>query len=435
MSRYIKHMIVTGLFTTMSIPAFAQPAVHWTNSYTGFGMALPYAVEQTNDGGFVTVGTIGVNAPYSIKVDSAGTFVWSNTTFAAGPAAGHSALDVAENPDGSLVIIGTNFGQPWDARYWYSAKLNASGGLVWHNLISNGILYGNPYSLSRCNDGSFIIGGDDFFGSLSSMRMSSVGANLYERTYDCGLIEMLSLSDGTFIGAGTSMLGANAPDFYLVHTDGLGSMDWQRTLDLNQGQNCYAMDITNDNGLVLAGNDSLGLMDNDLDLFIVMTNGQGDTLWTRHFDTDWSENVQEIETTSDGGFVMLCQRSAGPLLMKINSVGDSIWSVPLSHSARALTITQDGGYMIAGYDASHLYLTKYGPDAALPAPQGLTISIADGLPVLKWNSVVGATSYEVYAAAESNGAYSLDVSGMFSDTTWTTPFLNSHQYYYVVARR
>ena len=50
-----------------------------------------------------------------------------------------------------------------------------------------------------------------------------------------------------------------------------------------------------------------------------------------------------------------------------------------------------------------------------------------------WNAVSGATSYTVYSSTTTDGVYSVDGSGVFSDTTWIAPASSEARYYYVTA--
>lgn len=52
---------------------------------------------------------------------------------------------------------------------------------------------------------------------------------------------------------------------------------------------------------------------------------------------------------------------------------------------------------------------------------------------ISWNSVADATSYTVYSSTTADGVYSMDGSGVFSDTTWTAPLSGDFRYYYVTA--
>ncbi|HEY3294008.1 MAG TPA: hypothetical protein VGL38_01065 [bacterium] len=429
----MKQMIVTVCTALLFISAAAiaqPPAVQWTHSYT-LDVPVPNAIIQTLDGGYAVAGVSQIYTPYFQKVDSLGAIQWRTFSFAAGTARGHAAKEVIQNPDSSYALVGTNYYNPWDARYWFVSKVSPSGGNVWANVVTNGFAYGDPWSLERCGDGGYVVGGEAYAGL---MRVSTTGQNLFERLYDGDLRYVKPLSDGTYTGGGNNLNSATAPDFYLVHTDLFGTMSWQHTYALPGGQICYGMDATRDGGYILVGSDSLGLPTNDLDMFVMKVNSAGDTLWTRRYNAGYSDYAWDVRQTQDGGYILLAYNGSAGMLMKINSAGDSLWSTYAN--AWALSPTADGGYIVAGFNPSQLILTKYAPDLAPPSPpQSLTVNATDTGLTLRWHSVPNATSYEVYSAASVSGPYLLDHSGTFADTTWTSPVAAGQKYYYVAALR
>ena len=77
-------------------------------------------------------------------------------------------------------------------------------------------------------------------------------------------------------------------------------------------------------------------------------------------------------------------------------------------------------------------ITLFGPPVSYPAPTGLSATPGNGQVVLNWNSVQGATGYNVKVSLTSGGPYALlnSVTG----TTYTdTSVTNGTTYYYVVS--
>lgn len=88
-----------------------------------------------------------------------------------------------------------------------------------------------------------------------------------------------------------------------------------------------------------------------------------DTLWTRTFGTPYADQGYAVQSTGDGGFVLVGAQwdpnSNGNdiIIIKTDSLGNSIWTAifgepyhnDVGHSIRQTT---DGGYIVAGYTSS-----------------------------------------------------------------------------------
>ncbi len=61
----------------------------------------------------------------------------------------------------------------------------------------------------------------------------------------------------------------------------------------------------------------------------------------------------------------------------------------------------------------------------LTAPENVTIQINGNDVVISWDTVTGATSYQVYSAVSPTGTFGIDTSGILSGTTWTAPLSES----------
>ncbi|MFH1010077.1 MAG: hypothetical protein V1784_02440, partial [bacterium] len=132
---------------------------------------------------------------------------------------------------------------------------------------------------------------------------------------------------------------------------------WTRTYGGSSYEDAYSVQQTADGGYVLAGyTETFG--GGNGDVYLVKTNSQGDTLWTRTYGGstwDWAESVQQ---TSDGGYIMAgVTNSFGAgnedfYLVKTNSQGDTLWTRTYggNNADDALSVQQtaDGGYIVAG---------------------------------------------------------------------------------------
>lgn len=87
-------------------------------------------------------------------------------------------------------------------------------------------------------------------------------------------------------------------------------------------------------------------------ILLIKTDPNGDTLWTRTFSGRVSESGEHaIQQSEDGGFVMIASTDTMMYLLKVNSLGDSLWGKRLVEGIpRGIEKTNDGGYIICGDD-------------------------------------------------------------------------------------
>jgi hypothetical protein len=180
--------------------------------------------------------------------------------------------------------------------------------------------------------------------------------------------------DGGYIFAGYTMsFGADSNDAYLVKTDSLGDMSWYRLYGQSGYDDAKSVHETSDGGYILAGRStSLDMQHNDM--YVIKTNGAGDTLWVRYYggnDEDYAESAIQI---SDGGYIIAGstrQTATTPFeiyIVKTNSIGDTIWTRNYCHEngwkAYSVQQTSDHGFILAAHDAYYsgveynIYLVK-----------------------------------------------------------------------------
>tara|TARA_R110002050_G_scaffold94412_1_gene196469 strand:- start:1000 stop:2010 length:1011 start_codon:yes stop_codon:yes gene_type:complete len=86
-------------------------------------------------------------------------------------------------------------------------------------------------------------------------------------------------------------------------------------------------------------------------------------LWNRSPSVEWEKEInweilseaKYVKQTDDGGYVILGTNYSQLTLVKVNSIGNTLWVKKIiedKHNATAFQLSNDGGYMIAGYHYS-----------------------------------------------------------------------------------
>lgn len=166
-------------------------------------------------------------------------------------------------------------------------------------------------------------------------------------------------ADSGFIVTGfTQSFGAGDKDVYLLRLDANGDTLWTRTYGAFTEDLAYSIALSSDGGFLIAGSTYLSARGEEV--YLIKTNANGDTLWTKTYGTSADDRAYSIKNTSDGGYIIGGYAGKTGLftgdiyLLKINGDGDTLWTKtigggePQAEVARSVTETFDGGYFIAG---------------------------------------------------------------------------------------
>jgi len=192
------------------------------------------------------------------------------------------------------------------------------------------------------------------------------GDTLWTRTYggaqDDHAWAAQQTTDGGYIAAGiTYSFGAGSCDMYLVKTDANGDTLWTRAYGGSFWDGGYSVQQTNDGGYIVAGA-TMSFGAGAHDVYLVKTDANGDSLWTRTYGgaaMDWGNWVEE---TSDGGYIIAgftMSFGGGAFdvyLVKTDAVGDTVWTRAYGGMAPdygdCVQETSDGNYIVAGITSS-----------------------------------------------------------------------------------
>jgi len=222
-------------------------------------------------------------------------------------------------------------------------------------------------SVAQTSDGGYIVAGyTDSFGAGGSdfylVKTDVAGDTIWTRTYggssgDYGW-SVEQTSDGGYIVAGyTNSFGAGLADVYLVKTDAVGDTIWTRTYGGSDYDEGYSVAQTSDGGYIVAGyTESFGA--GYYDVYLVKTDSDGDTIWTRTYGGSSYDEGSSVAQTSDGGYIIAGRTGsfgAGSwdvYLVKTDGLGDTIWTRTYGGSSGdygcSVAQTSDGGYIVAG---------------------------------------------------------------------------------------
>jgi hypothetical protein len=225
------------------------------------------------------------------------------------------------------------------------------------------------YSVQQTSDGGYIVAGKTgSFGAGSHdvylIRTNAQGDTLWTRTFggadaDGGFSVQQTLDGGYIVAGFAASFGAGEPEVYLIKTDAQGDTQWTRTYGGPGYEYGSSVQQTSDGGYVVAGTKGLLFY---ADVYVIKTDSQGDTVWTRTYGGTGEDRGNSVQQTLDGGYIVAGFTSSfGPgdedvYLIKTNDSGDTVWTRTYGGTSNdegfSVRQTSDGGYIIAGSTAS-----------------------------------------------------------------------------------
>ena len=345
----------------------------WARTYGGAGWDQGNSVRQTSDGGYIVAGwttSFGLASQvYLIKTDSNGDTIWTRTY---GDTVSEDGIDVRQTADGGYAVVGSRWIRPWT---WdvYFIKTDSTGGVQWSKTYG-GIRNDRGQSVQQTPDGGYIIAGyyecagyPDY--SVYLIKTDPEGDTLWTRTYypegswwNLGLDCVLT-RDGGYIVTGSSINQAINSDVYLIKTDAEGDTIWTRTYGGDNWEWGTAVRPTYDGGYILAGISQDSASGHN-DIYLIKTDGEGDTLWTGIYGGSGGDSPYDVLQASDGGYLVISASSsygAGSsdmYLLKISCFREAVF---------AGDANGDGEVNIGDVVYLINYLFKQGPSPELPA--------------------------------------------------------------------
>ena len=239
---------------------------------------------------------------------------------------------------------------------------------------------------------------------LYLVRTDSIGNLLWERTYggaddDFGYCTLPTEDEEFFVVGETESFGSGGSDGWLLKLTADGDTLWTKTYGTIEHDCFTSADLCQD-GLILTGY-TYSAVNYSNDVWVVKTNFSGDIIWTKEHGGYDDDICYSVKTTKDEEFILTgSTNSSGVFLgevynLKLDSEGDTIWTRTfggyINEEGYSVVQSTDSGFVIAGYTNS------FG-------------STSDNVLILKLNSDGDTMWYHSYGTPEHEIAYSISTT-------------------------
>ncbi len=362
--------------------------------------------------------------------------------------------DLMQLPDGGYVILGSVYslngdvsGNHGQTDIWL-ARTDAFGNLLWQKCLGGTLEeFGNSVQLTT--DGGFIICGStksnnfDVSGNhglldLWLVKTDSLGNIEWQKCYGGTNNEtgnkVILTNDGGYAIAGKTGTSNNgdvsgyhaSTDFWLLKTDSLGTLLWQKCLGGTLYEEAFDLLQTNDSGFIISGytnSSNFDVTDTILgtDGWMVKTDSVGNMIWNHTLGTVGEYLLVQMIATSDGGYLMIGKMKNGfpnsaPLyqlyVVKTNSMGITEWTSNYGGSededGYSLVELSDGNFMLGGFTAS----TNGDAVGNLPNNNGsVWLLKIDNMGTIIYQKSFGGNSYEIMSSILINSEGGITLLG------------------------
>lgn len=347
----------------------------WEATFGGASEEFGTAVLQTIDEGFVAAGyseSFGSDGDfdiYLVRTDVDGTLIWEKT-YDEGYI--ERAFDIIQLEGGDLLIVGeineADGTIPGEPSQVYLLRVDPLGNFKASYRFDNEGFDQTGRKIIRTSDGGYAVVGESINpeNQQSDILVLKLDANVEEewrrihgtpfRDDGRGIVE---LEDGGYSIVANVKNGGNFPDndvaIYRLDAAGnqIASHFYGDGLENNEDVNDVVK--TQDGNLLLVGS-----YDNFKNVYIIKSDFNGDTLWTRKLNVSASdEELRGVTELEDGsivatGYSELNESTPEVLLLKMSANGDLIWQRNLSEEfsdwrfGEDVVETVNGGFIISG---------------------------------------------------------------------------------------
>ena len=332
----------------------------FNNTYHKLDWDYADAVLERQDGKYLVAGSSRSNllTDYDVNIlliDSAGNTIWDK--YLGIPDTLEFAYSLIATSDNNYLISGRigNY-------YPYMMKFDSSGTIVWEKRYdSNGFCTGG-YSIGETADSNYFFVRPDYsFYSTTLFKTTMQGDTIWTKSYDSlTCFSAIITNDNGFALIGNYNF-MTIQDIKLVKTDSNGDTMWTKLYGGIGYDDATSIQQLPDNGYIIAGSYDGLVIDDENDTYIIRTNPNGDTLWTkRYYHMGVPVHIKECAYSS--GYILSTTRyvqNAFPnpdeqyiSILKLDTLGNLQWSRHFDGGIYAIgnnvTQTSDGGFLLSG---------------------------------------------------------------------------------------
>ena len=286
----------------------------WIQNHTFSTADRVNSIAELSDGSFVMVGSAisssnGSQDILIFQTDQNGNIEWHQIFGSEQDEVGHSIQSLS---NGSFIIVGDAFDANTGYSLITLMNVGSTGNEIWNKTYGgNGNDYG--YTVVVTNDGGYAISGitrsqGDSNGDAWIIKTDINGNEEWNQTYGGEGTEssrsIKQTNDGGYIFTGqTNSFGSGYNDAYLVKTDFEGNQEWMQTYGGIGTDHGRSVVQTSDDGYIISGyTDSFG--DSGFNFWLIKTDLLGNLDWQKSYGGTGDDRGFHALQAADGGYII-----------------------------------------------------------------------------------------------------------------------------------
>jgi hypothetical protein len=231
---------------------------------------------ETSDGGYIIAGFASVSYDRDdillMKTDEMGNIQWRKTVGTTSWRSWNTGNWARETGDRGYILAATN-----DQPDFILIKTFSDGSLDWSKTFGQPDSIEHAHHVEITKDGGFIISGSSYKDgwpqgplSIFLVRTDAGGAALWEKLLPTGCDDpdmgtsVQETSDGGFIISGVTEGTSGSLDAYIVKTDSVGTVEWDRSFGGDASDIAEYVRQTADGGFIVAGYTYIDYQESDV---------------------------------------------------------------------------------------------------------------------------------------------------------------------------
>ena len=366
--------------------SFAQvPTIEWETVLGAVGSDKAIAIYQLEDGGYIVGGSTqsfgGHNQDaFFVRLTPDGDTLWTKAW--GNDDAAESINDFIATSDSGYLALGTFNSHPISSQF-YMLKLDDACDSQWVAMHGNPDYIEHGYGITEGIGGGYVFTGqapEDIVGNqVPVVATHNDGSMHWEQYYGMAGADVgysIIQTEGGYLIAGESPNFNDIEwnyDLFLMKTNDSGDTLWTRSYGGLEEERGSRVRETADGGYIVVGYTISYGGGFYKDWYIVRTDSNGDTLWTRAYGNSYQDVALDVrELPDDRGFLIAGSLHDGlwnAHVLCLSADGDSLWSVEAGGDgyevAYGITLTADGGFIICGQTDSwgaggtDIYIVKF----------------------------------------------------------------------------
>jgi len=275
-------------------------------------------------------------------------------------------------PDSGFIMVGRSDTYSNGQSDAWVVRTDAYGNIMWTKSYGGADFdFGNMIRIT--SDGGFIIAGfTNTYGAGGNdgwlIKTDVLGNIQWQKTFGNSDLQefeaVIQTSDGGYAALGINYgAGTAYYDFYLVKVDSLGNTEFTKNIGGGGFEIGNSIQQTPDGGFILAGQ-SYSYAGEDGDFYMVKTDDLGNVQWFKNYANPGIQECHHVQNVPGGGFILVGDADQLPnglgdtdiWLIKTDDTGNILWDRAIGGSkkdgGKTVENTIDGGFIIAGITRS-----------------------------------------------------------------------------------